>query len=159
MKTPRINQRIRVVDHKTGRVSENVYRIVQVDPTDESIVAVDDSDPEGGVSVSWDDYVEATPEISWEWIRSQVTREVWGLLSAFESWDVVCLEAGIGACVLKRTADLRDRIVQAQRAQKDESSQILPRPALPEFNQLADFERHREQLEREQRLSAKQTTG
>lgn len=119
MKNPRINQRIRVVDEKTGLLSERVYRIVQVNSADRSLIAIDDFGPEG-VSIHWELCAEATPQISWDWIRSQVPQDVWALLSAFDGWEEVCLKPEVGADVLRQTPDLWNRILRAHAAQQAE---------------------------------------
>ncbi len=154
MNNPRINQRIRVVDDNTGRLSETVYRIVQVNPTDQSLIAIDDSGPEG-VSVPWESCVAATPQVSWDWIQSQVSREVWGVLSAFDGWDAVCLRPEVGEGVLLHIRGLRDRILEAQKAQKKEREQKIPDIASKDSASLAEFERHLKRWEKERRRLVK----
>jgi hypothetical protein len=148
MKNPQINQRIRVVDEKTGRLSERVYRIVQVNSADRSLVAIDDFGPEG-VSIHWELCVEATPQISRDWIRSQVPQDVWALLSAFDGWNEICLKPEVGVDVLLQTLDLQEWILRAQRAQKNQTARKMPILTLEDVPQSAEFDRYFEQLKTE----------
>lgn len=113
MKNPQRNQRIRVIRSGRGYDTGKIYVVTKIDTSDNTLMAVDSSGNEGSW-VKWENCVHAGPNISWDWLKTQLPSEVLELLTAFNGLESLTLKPEVRDYILSQLPNLKDRILQAQ---------------------------------------------
>jgi hypothetical protein len=113
MTNPQPKQRIRVTRSTRGYVRAKTYTIVRVDPSDNTLIAVDSEGKEGSW-IKWDHCVLAAGDINWSWLKGQLSADALELLSAFEGLESLRLRDEIRDHILLQLPGLKDRILHSQ---------------------------------------------
>jgi hypothetical protein len=137
MKNPQRNQRIRVIRSGRGYEPGKTYTVTKVDPSDNTLIAADSGGNEGSW-LKWDQCILAGPNISWDWLKTQLPSEVLELLTAFNGLETLTLKPEVRDYILSQLPNLKDRILQAQVA-LDEQFGGEPLSA-PEPSEMEDAE-------------------
>jgi hypothetical protein len=131
MNNPQRNQRIRIAGNNRGYSANQIYTITKVDPSDNTLTATD-SDGREGPWVKWDNCFPAAPNISWEWLKTQLPSEVLELLSAFNGLETLSLKPELRDYILSQLPNLKDRILQAQIALDEQfGGEAISGPSTP----------------------------
>jgi hypothetical protein len=121
MNNPQRNQRIRVTRSGCGYDLNKTYTIATVDASDNTLIAVDSNGNEGSW-IKWDQCIDAGPNISWDWLKTQLPGEVLELLTAFHGLEILTLKPEVRDHILTQLPNLKDRILQAQIAMDEQFS-------------------------------------
>lgn len=113
MKNPQKNQQIRVTRPGRGYTPSKIYTIVRVDPSDNTLIAMDSNGQEGSW-IKWDHCVIAGPDIGWDWLKGQLPGEILEFLSAFHGLENLRLKPEVRDFILLQIPNLKERILQAQ---------------------------------------------
>ena len=114
MKNPRVGQRIRT-SNVQGYERSKTYTVSCVDPGDNTLRATDSTGREGNW-IKWSQCREVGPDISWEWLKSQIPGDVLELLSAFNGLENLQLRPEVRDHILLQLPDLKRRILESQLA-------------------------------------------
>ncbi|MCC5840612.1 MAG: hypothetical protein JJT96_10855 [Opitutales bacterium] len=113
-RVPRPGDCIRVRGNSNGHNYKSglIYRVVRVDSSDQTLVAVGPGGEEGNW-IKWADIAYAA-EIGWDWLQKALPTEAVELLSAFDGLTGLILREDVRSHILLRVPDLKEKILQAQ---------------------------------------------
>lgn len=113
-RVPRVGDRFRVRGNANSHNYQPgvLYRVVRVDTSDQTLVAVNPAGQEGNW-IKWSDVTYAA-EIGWEWLQKALPTEAVELLSAFDGMDSMTLREDVRTHILLRVPDLKEKILEAQ---------------------------------------------
>ena len=114
MNNPQENQRIRVNRSGRGYQRDKTYTVIRVDQSDNTLVAADSKGKEGSW-IKWDCCSLAiNTDISWTWLKGQLSGDALELLSAFEGLEGLHLKSEVRDHILLQLPNLKARILESQ---------------------------------------------